>query len=314
MSERAMVESRVNSWKMSEWLRLAAMDRITDVDMRHQEKARDACDLIVVGYLNEKHGLSLSFESAPDTTDRRTPAPDCAYRDKRSGFCLAIEVKTPYDPCRRLCESDWRRFLKGVKGIDQYSYVILHEAQLPPKDRTSRLAAKAAATRALEGGRASAVALDEIFGFGVRVGRFNQADTPEGSLEVVVGRSRDLPAEDYVQFVESANRKLQRWSQRGYETMLLFDTRPLGAFSGWCFGEFGSQHDLAQMYHEKGFGDPRVPELCCLQYSDFNSLDHVLTLDLSDSGVGFESIWRRPNSRIQTPGGWLFKPDGWYDD
>ena len=285
------MESRVNSWRMSECARLAAMERMRNTDSRHQAKARDAADLLLTGYLRAYHHLSLDFVSAPDTTDHHNPTPDCVYCDRDRDLRLAVEVKTVYDRCHKQCLHEWSRFFGDLASARWYEYVILHEARLPPKPAQKSAAQAAVAGElgeALSAGCPS-VALDLILGFPVRVGGLRRAPVASAA-SVHVAQRRDIPSQLYAGFVASANTKLREWAGHGFETMLLFDVRPRGTFSSRGFGEFQ------------------------WQYADFDSLDHVLTLDLNDSGVGFESIWRRPNSRIQTPGGWLFKPDGWYDD
>lgn len=110
---------------------------------------------------------------------------------------------------------------------------------------------------------------------------------------------------EYRRRVRKANCQLCECAGSGYETILLFD----GRLSRMTYGILDfSPEQLAEWHRAAAAGDRGCTEL---SREDFDSVHHIVGMQVSDQGLEATCLWRSPKAGLKLPDQWTFLPQGW---
>lgn len=320
----------VTGLQWQEWERLYTLDE--------SQLALD-CARVYMDDFGRRNGIEIALACRPDLVERQTPACDFVYTNEE-GQGMAIEVTRPLERKTRelLRQRAW--FLEHVQANGAQSnrgrwLVVWGEGSWrPPKDRSRRMQLAAEIAKAIKAGAGSLAALKNDILPGVRLFELiadpgfclsgwaaGQAVDLSSFMPAVAVRYGDedcpwsithapqLPGhawggqEWYKQTLLETERKLRRWADKGYRTLLLLDCR-LGADWECTPEDIREWHEHAAIDQEYGFEHEVVP------LSSIEHIHEVVLADLSDRGVGFTVAWRAKGIPQMTPDGWSVDPTG----
>jgi hypothetical protein len=113
---------------------------------------------------------------------------------------------------------------------------------------------------------------------------------------------------EYRRRVRKANCQLCEHARSGYETILLFD----GRLSRITYGILDfSPEQLAQWHRGAAGLDPGLAHLSPFSFEDFRHIDHIVGVQISESGLEAACLWRSPKAGLKLPDQWTFLPQGW---